>query len=408
MTHRVYMEEALKLALSCMGATSPNPPVGAVIVMGGEVLSRGRTGPYGSAHAEVAALRAAGKDLRGAEMYVSLEPCCHRGKTPPCTDAIIRAGIARVHIPVLDPNPLVAGKGLLALRSAGVDVVLQRDAAPAASDLIRPFKKYILRKRPFTLLKLAMTLDGHTATASGDSQWISNPYSRYYVHRLRSLCDAVVVGRNTLELDNPSLTVRYDEFPDEVLQAFNVDGFTLEGYDNYPVRSLLGPGEGLFGAREPLRIAFGLPDGMEGAHFFRTDKYLILESEERREALLRDNSGSSRIRRDQEEGRICFLPGETPVERVLAAQEELARRGLMFILLEGGGTLAGAFNDAGEIDQYMFVIAPKISGGGRGAVSGRGAGLMRESRILTNVSTARLKGDLLYCGYKEDYNFEMM
>ena len=227
------MTDALRLALAGMGRTSPNPSVGAVIVRGEAIVSTGRTGPYGGDHAEVSAIRTARQDLRGAEMYVSLEPCCHHGKTPPCTDAIIGAGITRVHIPLLDPNPMVAGKGALALREAGVEVVIRRDLASSAADLIRPFKKFILRKRPFTVLKLALTLDGRTATAGGDSRWISNDWSRFVAHRLRSLCDAVIVGKNTLAADNPSLTVRLGDFPPEVADSFRLDEFPVRGYDNY-------------------------------------------------------------------------------------------------------------------------------------------------------------------------------
>jgi diaminohydroxyphosphoribosylaminopyrimidine deaminase/5-amino-6-(5-phosphoribosylamino)uracil reductase len=404
-----FMADALRLALAGMGRTSPNPSVGAVIARGGTLVSTGRTGPYGGDHAEVSAIKAARQDLRGAEMHISLEPCCHHGRTPPCTDAIIAAGISRVHIPLLDPNPLVAGKGALALREAGVEVVIRRDLASSAADIIRPFRKFIMRKRPFTVLKLALTLDGRTATEGGDSRWISNDCSRFVAHRLRSLCDAVIVGKNTLAADNPSLTVRLGDFPPEVADAFRLDGFSIGGYDNYLLRAITGPGEGLFGTKEPLRVAFGLPANPDWkANFFRTDNYLVLESEVRRAALLENCPGAARLRAEADAGRLVFLPGDSPAGLAAVGQEELARRGVMIAMLEGGSTLAGAYLDAGEIDQFLFFIAPRIAGAGRPALAGRGADVIRETLELKDVSTAWLRGDLMYCGYSHPYNFEMM
>lgn len=403
------MSDALRLALAGMGRTSPNPSVGAIIAREGKVVSAGSTRAYGGDHAEVTAIKQARQDLRGAEMFVTLEPCCHQGKTPPCTGAIIEAGLSRVHIPLLDPNPLVAGKGALALREAGIEVVFRRDMASRAADLIRPFKKFIMRKRPFIILKLALTLDGHTATGAGDSKWISNDCSRFVTHRLRSLCDAVIVGRNTLAADDPSLTVRFGDFPAEVRDAFRLDEFHIEGYDNYLLRALTGSGEGLFGAKEPLRVAFGLPDDISWkANFFRSDNYLILESSDRRAALLDGGPHSERLRAEADAGRLLFLREADAGGRVIEAQEELARRGIMIALLEGGSTLAGSFLDAGEIDQFLFFIAPRIAGAGKPALTGRGVEFIRDALELQDISTAWLKGDLMYGGYRELYNFETM
>ncbi|HPA70732.1 MAG TPA: bifunctional diaminohydroxyphosphoribosylaminopyrimidine deaminase/5-amino-6-(5-phosphoribosylamino)uracil reductase RibD [Spirochaetota bacterium] len=404
-----FMAEALRLALAGMGRTSPNPSVGAVIARDGNIVATGSTREYGGDHAEVSAIKAAGGNLRGAEIFVSLEPCCHHGKTPPCTEAIIAAGISRVHIPLLDPNPLVAGKGVQALRDAGVEVVLRGDMAPGAADIIRPFKKYILRKRPFTVLKMALTLDGRTATAGGDSKWISNDWSRLVAHRLRSLCDAVIVGSNTLAVDNPSLTVRFGDFPHEVHESFRLDEFRVEGYDNYLLRALTGPGEGVFAPREPLRVAYGLPDNPDrGWNFFRTDNYLVLERVARRAALLDGGPAARWLRDAHDAGRLVFLPAGSPEETIAAGQEVMARRGVMFAMLEGGSTLAGSFLDAGEIDQFIFCIAPLVAGAGRPSLAGRGADKIRDALELKDMSSAWLKGDLLYGGYRASYNFESM
>ncbi len=402
------MDRALDLAFGGMGRTSPNPSVGAVIVRDGKIISEGTTAPCGGDHAEVSAIKNAKGDLRGARMYVTLEPCCHIGKTPPCTKAIIESGISGVFLPLLDPNPCVAGKGVMELKQAGVEVSIMGERASKAADILRPFKKLILRKRPFVILKLALTMDGRTATDRGDSRWISGEYSRYAVHRLRSLCDAVIVGKNTLLADNPSLTVRLDDFPEKVADVFRLDGFPLSGYDNFFLSKLMGPGNAEFRNREPLRVLMGMPDeNAWDGNFFRTDNYLIFGSE--REAdNLQGRGDAIRIIKERDAGRIVFLSDASPVERIVEAQEELARRGVMTALLEGGASLAGSFFDAGEIDQFLFFIAPLVAGSGKPAMAARGTGMMRDSLGIKDISSVWLGGDVLYGGYRDPYNFEMM
>ncbi len=404
-----YMKQALELALYGMGKTSPNPSVGALIVRDGRIIARGFTGPCGTDHAEVVALKEARGNARGSEMYVSLEPCCHYGKTPPCTKAIIEAGIRRVHIPLLDPNPRVSGKGVMALRDAGVEVIFQSEYAGYAADLIRPFKKYILRKRPFVLLKLAVTLDGHTATETGDSKWISNEYSRLVVHRMRSLCDGIIIGKNAVCADNPSLTVRFEDFAGEVKEEFRDKTFPISGNDNFILQSLLKAGDDFSDKRNPMRIIFGLPEAADkSARIFHDENYLIFETERNRQKLLEGKNDAGLIKKDYDEGRLVFLPDISPQERIFAALDVLGERGLLLTILEGGAKLAGSFYDAGEIDQFVFFIAPKILGGGRPAIEARGPDKITESLILKDVSTVILRGDIMLWGYAREFNFESL
>lgn len=210
---RLYMREALALARMGWGLTSPNPMVGAVIVRDGAIIGRGYHFKAGEAHAEVNALSDVtrhGGDPRGATMYVTLEPCCTTGRTPPCTEAIIAAGIGRVVIGSLDPNPHHAGRGLEQLEAAGIEVAVGVEQT-ACSELNRAFFKWIVSGKPFVVLKMAMTLDGKIATASGESKWITGPEARRRVQKLRRWCDAIMVGGETVRLDRPNLTVREPE-----------------------------------------------------------------------------------------------------------------------------------------------------------------------------------------------------
>ena len=202
-----YMHQALLMARKGLGRTAPNPPVGAVIVKGNRIIGAGYHPAAGQAHAEIYALKACTEVPRGATMYVTLEPCCHFGKTPPCTQAIIAAGITRVVIGVRDPNPVVAGKGMDALVSAGIEVA-EGVCRPDSKELIRWYAHWISRRRPFVIVKAAMTLDARIATLSGDSKWISCEASRLKVHAWRNEVDAVLVGIGTVLKDDPQLTCR--------------------------------------------------------------------------------------------------------------------------------------------------------------------------------------------------------
>ncbi|MBN1532197.1 MAG: bifunctional diaminohydroxyphosphoribosylaminopyrimidine deaminase/5-amino-6-(5-phosphoribosylamino)uracil reductase RibD [Spirochaetes bacterium] len=400
--NRRFMELAFATAFRRLGNTSPNPPVGAVIVRDGEMVAQGGTLRCGSSHAEVAALEAAGAASRGAEMFVTLEPCCHYGKTPPCTEAIIKGGIHRVHIPMLDPNPLVAGKGVAALQAAGIDVVFMHEMRHRAADIYRSFKKLILRRKPFVIHKCAMTMDGRTATTSGDSRWITSEYSRYIVHRLRAKVDAVIVGKNTLLRDNPALTVRMDSFDDHVRRFFE-DPPAVAGRNNFFIASLLREDPAEY--RDPCRIVMGMPEIEDaGARFFSDDNYIIFETKERLDAMSRSaRGGTPGIGRN-----VVPLRGGTKRDAVVQVLEELERRGVMLILLEGGAALSGSFFDSGEIDQYMYFLSPRIAGNGLPVMAASGFATIGESLPLHDLSYAVLNEEILCNGYRDVYSFEMV
>jgi len=404
LNNRTCMEQALKIAYERMGKTSPNPPVGAVIVNDGRVVATGGTGPYGSGHAEAEAIEAAGGACAGADMYVTLEPCNHFGKTPPCTAAIIRAGIARVFVAALDPNPLVSGRGVAALSKAGVEIVFMEDMAESAVDIIRPFRKYIMRGRPFIISKSAVTLDGRIAAKTGDSRWISSDYSRFLTHRLRSKVDAIIVGKNTFVTDNPSLNVRLGSFGDEVPRYFAGAAPVMLGRDNFLLKSLAV--EEVLEPRDPLRVVIGLPDRTDpGCNLMADDNYLFFERREKAQRIINaDRTAASLL----EAGRLHLVDASSPAEEIRAVTGELARRGVMLVLLEGGGRLAGSFLDAGEIDQFLYIITPKVAGAGISPLSATGAETIAEALVLRDVSMMPVKDDLIYTGYREPYHFEMM
>jgi len=337
-------------------------------------------------------------------MYVTLEPCNHFGKTPPCTAAIIRADIARVFIAALDPNPLVSGRGVAELSRAGVEVVFMEEMADYAVDIIRPFRKYIMRGRPFVISKSAVTLDGRIAAKTGDSRWISSDYSRFLTHRLRSKVDAIVIGKNTFIADNPSLNVRLGSFGGEVPRHFAGSAPAMMGRENYLLRALAM--EEVPEPRDPLRVVIGLPETIDPAcNLMADDNYLFFERRERvRRIIEADRTAASML----EAGRLHLVDASTPAEEVRAVTVELGRRGVMFVLLEGGGRLAGSFFDAAEIDQFLYIITPKVAGAGIPALSGTGVEAIADALVLRDVSMMPVREDLIYTGYREPYHFEMM
>lgn len=403
MNNSTYMEMALKIAFERMGKTSPNPAVGSVIVKNDTIIATGGTGPFGSSHAEAAALSSAGSGCAGADMYVSLEPCGHHGKTPPCTAAIIQAGISRVFIPVLDPNPLVSGKGAAELRKAGIDVILMEEMADYAVDLIRPFKKYILRHRPFVVSKSAVTLDGRIAAKTGDSRWISSEYSRYLVHRLRSKVDAVIIGKNTFVRDNPSLNVRLGSFKSEISGYFRDRRPDISGRDNFFLKSLFAEEE-TADVHAPLRVVIGVPDDINITSNMLADRnYIFFERRDAFERLVKYNDS---MRKKIDSVNVHLIDAASSAEEIRAVADELARRGVMFAMLEGGGRLAGSILDAGEIDQFLYFIAPKIAGDGIPPLESAGVDSMSDALILRDVSVMPVKEDILYNGYREPNHFE--
>jgi len=405
LTKNKYMRLAMRTAFDQMGKTSPNPAVGAVIVRNGEIVSRGGTCAYGGDHAEITAIKSAigadryGSDdemsLKGCEMFVSLEPCSHFGKTPPCTDAIIRTGISKVYIPLLDPNPQVAGRGVARLRDAGVAVEEMDKFEYMAMDLIRPFKKLIQKKRPYIINKSAVTLDGRIATLAGDSKWISSEYSRYVVHRLRARVDAVIIGKNTFLNDNPSLNVRLQSFDKNVKDFFTTE-MVLSGRDNFFISGLLNYEIKDFA--EPLRVLVGLPDSVDmSANFFADSNYLIFEDEVKFNNTLRKFPERSA---DFEGLNICVIKSSSPADYIDKILEKLMKQGVMLAMLEGGGRLSGSFFDAGAIDQFMYFIAPKVAGNGLSPMSATGSDMMSDSLKLKDISTVMIGEDILYNGYR--------
>ena len=397
------MLRALKIAFGRMGNTSPNPPVGAVIVKDGVVVATGGTMPCGKNHAEVVAIEAAGSSCTGAEMYVTLEPCCHHGKTPPCTEAIIGSGIERVYIAILDPNPLVAGKGAEALVKAGVDVVFMHDLQSFAADIYRPFKKSILRKKPFVINKSAMTMDGRIATGSGDSKWITSAYSRYLVHKLRAKVDAIVIGKNTFLRDRPLLTVRLESYEEKVAEYFRRGTTPVLGRNNFFLNSLLG--EEIEEYKNPCKIILGLPDEISHDNgFFSSGEHIIFEH---RDVL--DRMFSSAGGRGELNGlTVVPLDGKKGKESIPQIMEEFQARGFMTVLLEGGATISGSFFDAGEIDQFMYFHSPRIAGNGIPPLMSVGVHNIKETLPLHDVSYVVLRDEFIFNGYKETYNFEML
>jgi diaminohydroxyphosphoribosylaminopyrimidine deaminase / 5-amino-6-(5-phosphoribosylamino)uracil reductase len=328
---RAHLRRAIELAEGGRGRVSPNPLVGAVIVDGGEVIGEGWHAEYGDVHAEVAALRvarAAGADPAGATMYLSLEPCAHQGRQPPCTEAILAAGISRVVIASDDPTEKASGRGPGILRDEGVEVGFAEGAEAATARLAnQPFRKHARTGRPLVILKSALSLDGFTATPAGDSQWISGVESRATVHRWRADADAIAVGIETALADDPQLTARDVDEPEP---------------------------------RQPLRVVFDsearLPLDSALARSAADVPVLVVASEaapDDRVEVLRGTAVE-----------VLTLPGDR-AERLRVALDELARRPVTSLLVEGGAGLAGAFLDAGEVDELRLFFAPVLLGAGR-------------------------------------------
>lgn len=335
-----YLRRALELAEEGRGHVSPNPLVGAVIVRDGEVIGEGFHAELGGLHAERAAIedcRARGSDPAGAALYVTLEPCAHTGRQPPCTEAILEAGISRVVYASEDPTDKASGRGPGMLRDGGVDVELAGGSEASAARLLnQPFRKRARTGRPLVTYKAAMSLDGRVASPTGDSRWISSVESRELVHRWRTECDAVAVGIGTALADDPLLTAR------------------IEGAGSQPARVVFDSG-----ARLPLESA--LVTSIDEAPLF-----VICAPEAasaKRDGL--ENAGAE----------VIVAPGRTDQDRLEAGLAELGRRGIQDLLVEGGPTFAGALFDAGEIDEVRLFIAPVLVGAAqaRAAIEGEGA-----------------------------------
>ncbi len=354
-----HLRRAIELARRGSGHASPNPIVGAVIVRDGDILGEGFHSAYGAEHAEVAALASCREDPVGATLYVTLEPCCHQGQTPPCTDAIMSAGIKRVVVASDDPSEKAAGRGLGILRDEGIAVeTVDGEFAREARLLNQPFRKLALTGRPHVIFKSAMSLDGRVATQTGDSKWISGEESRRLVHRWRAEVDAVCVGIGTALADDPLLTARTDE---AVRQPKRVV-FDSEG--RLPIDSAL-----VRTAPEvPLIVVVSRACGRVAADGLRA-------------------AGAE----------IVTAAGGNEQERVHDALEKLGEMGIQSMLLEGGPRLAGAFLDAGNVDEMRLFIAPIALGGrsARGAFEGEGADSIAVAQRALRMSCSTIDEDVL-------------
>jgi diaminohydroxyphosphoribosylaminopyrimidine deaminase/5-amino-6-(5-phosphoribosylamino)uracil reductase len=359
-TDERHLSRAIELAEQGRGRVSPNPLVGAVIASGGEMIAEGYHSEFGAPHAEVEAIRrATGRELDDATLYVSLEPCCHRGKTPACTEAILEAGIRRVVVASDDPSEHASGRGLGILRDEGVEVVLaEGQLASRARLLNQPFRKWARTGRPWVLFKAAMTLDGKVATQGGDSKWISGEASRFRAHHWRAECDAVAVGIGTALADDPQLTAR------------------VKGVH-----------------RQPRRVVF------DSLARLGTDSKLVRDASHVPLTVVVSRA-APRAATDALEthgAEVLVATGENEPARVRSALAQLGVMGVSSILLEGGPHLAGAFLDAQEIDDLRLFFAPMVLGGrsARAALEGEGVESITDAVQALTLECDRVGGDIL-------------
>ena len=352
---RAMMQRCITLARRALGRTSPNPLVGSVVVRNGEIVGEGFHPGAGQPHAEVFALREAGEKAKGATIYVSLEPCNHYGRTPPCSEALIAAGVAKVVVGMVDPDPRVSGGGIDRLRRAGIEVVVGVEEA-ACRQLNEAFIHRILHKRPLGILKYAMTLDGKIATISGHSTWVTGKEARSHVHQLRAACDAVIVGGNTVRLDDPYLTSHH---PD---------------------------------AHNPLRVVMSRTlDLPIDAHVWQTDDAPTL--------VLTEVAANPDLQKQlvKKKVEVVELTPLTPAK----VMTYLYERQLSSVLWECGGTLAASAIADGAVQKIMAFIAPKIVGGrvAPSPVGDLGFATMTDALTLERVSLRQLGSDYVIEGY---------
>ena len=352
-----WMRRALELAERGRGAVEPNPLVGAVLVRDGQVVGEGWHERFGQSHAEVNALARARDAAKGATLYCTLEPCCHQGKTPPCTDAILRAGVSSVVAAMLDPFPQVAGQGMARLRDAGLTIETGVCAAEAQL-LNAPYLKLLSTGRPYVQAKWAMSLDGKIATAQGDSKWISNEASRRWVHDLRGRVDAIVIGKGTALADDPLLTAR----PPGPRRALRI---VLDRQASLPLTSRLVQTTG----EVPVMVVTCDNGNVE------------------RENALRATGCE-----------VLALPDSASMIPLLL--DELGRRRFTNVLVEGGSGVLGSFFDSQAIDRVHVFLAPRLLGGAQSftPIGGEGAVRVREGLAITSWSIETMEEDLLIHG----------
>jgi diaminohydroxyphosphoribosylaminopyrimidine deaminase / 5-amino-6-(5-phosphoribosylamino)uracil reductase len=361
MTHLL---RALDLARGALGSVSPNPPVGAVLVRRGKVVGEGFTRPPGGDHAEVVAIKQAGENAEGADMYVTLEPCSRHGRTPPCTDAIVAAGISRVRVAMVDPNPDENGLGIEQLQQAGlhVEITPYRDEIDSATKLTEAYRKHVASGKPFVISKFAMSLDGKIAAHTGSSTWITGVPSRARAHVLRAECDAVVVGIGTVVADNPRMTAR--------------------------------DAAGELKANQPLRVVIDSKG--------RVPEDAVIVSDGGRTLIACATMDAAKKTMLEQRGvQVEQLPGNDGRVDVSALMALLGSREITSVLVEGGGQVAGSLFDAGLVDKVAAFIAPVIVGGAGapGPVAGKGVSEIANALHLRDVTWEPVGVDMLVTGY---------
>lgn len=352
---KFYMREALRLARKGLGRVNPNPMVGTLVVKGGKIIGKGYHRKFGGPHAEVHALRSVKEEPKGATLYVTLEPCCHYGKTPPCVDLIIEKGIGRVVVGTVDPNPLVAGRGIGILQNRGIQVtvaVLERECR----QLNEAYFKYFETGLPFVTLKMAQSLDGRIATKDGSSRWISSPDSLKLAHGWRAIHDSVMVGIDTVLCDDPSLTVR-------LVKGRNPHRLIVDSKLRIPMKNRV------------------LSDGSASRTTILTTGQADPKRIEKLETL---GARVHQVRADSQ-GQVDLM----------AALQVLAKEGITSILVEGGAKLATSLLNAGLVNRLLVVIAPKIIGKGIEAIGDLGIGDVNQALRLSIEKTRRVGEDLV-------------
>ncbi len=359
------MKCALSLARLAMGYTSPNPAVGAVVVKDGLAVGMGYTQPVGCEHAEVMALRQAGDKAQGATMYVSLEPCPHCGRTPPCTQAIIDAGISDVHIALLDPNPVVSGRGVKRLNEKGIKTHIGM-CQQEAYEINEAYVKHITTGLPFVVAKFAMSLDGKIATRTGDSKWITKEETRKYAHALRHTVDAIMVGVNTIVADNPRLAAK--------------------GCG----------GRGGIGKKQPLRLIIDSKGNVPlNSRVFQPPGEVLL-------AVVAPFDSAKKGKLMEAGADVVELPATGGSVDIVELLKLLGRREVVTVLVEGGGKLLGSLFDHRLVDKVLAFISPIIIGGCEAvSVGGNGVDNMDKALRLTRVDIKTFGDDVLISGYPE-------
>ncbi len=389
MSDKTFMHKAIRLAAKGKGRTSPNPMVGAVIAKGGKIIAADYHRKAGTPHAEALALNKAGKRAQGSTLYISLEPCCHTDKkTPPCTKSIIAAGIKRVVVAIIDPNPKVSGRGLRELQKAGIET-LSGIMEAEARKLNEAFIKYISEKRPFVILKIAQSLDGKIATASGESKWITGEKAREYVHKLRNEVDAVLVGIGTVKKDNPSLDcrIRKGRNPYRIIVDSNLqiplDAKVLKHNDGKTIIATIPP-------HPPL-----LKEGIISSPFVKGGHREIFSKKEcadyHKKIDILNDMGIRILTVKEKDGKVDlkFL------------MKELGKCEITSVMIEGGSSINASALASGIVDKVLLFTAPKIIGGvdSISSIGGKSLALLQNAFKLKNNRVRKIGDDILLEGY---------